>query len=239
MHHALHRFSIRIAGIAEFAVGITVDFLHQHGKREGLAQFGDHGFLGVVVLAQEGLWRFEPSVRHVKIHGTHFDSISDVLDGAAGEARFALLDGVKICAKFGQRIGRAMSGHMALNHLHQFRLLRRVMFRVSLRHCRFDILCRIKRMFTERDLVVLARQQRQNINVIIARLWPVHLPAPARPLAQRVIDRAIQIFGGEGVRVGSKVEELYREVRALRIYEGATEVQKVIIARALLSGPGS
>ncbi len=58
----------------------------------------------------------------------------------------------------------------------------------------------------------------------------------ATEMAQRVIDRAIQIFGGEGVRVGSKVEELYREVRALRIYEGATEVQKVIIARAVLAG---
>jgi acyl-CoA dehydrogenase len=57
----------------------------------------------------------------------------------------------------------------------------------------------------------------------------------ATEAAQRVIDRAIQIFGGEGVRVGSKVEELYREVRALRIYEGATEVQKVIIGRALLA----
>lgn len=58
----------------------------------------------------------------------------------------------------------------------------------------------------------------------------------ATEMAQRVIDRAVQIFGGEGVRVGAKVEELYREVRALRIYEGATEVQKVIIARALLAG---
>ncbi len=56
----------------------------------------------------------------------------------------------------------------------------------------------------------------------------------ATEAAQKVIDRAIQIFGGEGVRLGSKVEELYREVRALRIYEGATEVQKIIIARALL-----
>ncbi|MBV9077191.1 MAG: acyl-CoA dehydrogenase family protein [Methylobacteriaceae bacterium] len=52
--------------------------------------------------------------------------------------------------------------------------------------------------------------------------------------AQGVIDRAVQIFGGHGVRKGSKVEELYREIRALRIYEGATEVQKVVIARDLL-----
>jgi acyl-CoA dehydrogenase len=56
----------------------------------------------------------------------------------------------------------------------------------------------------------------------------------ATEMAQRVIDRAVQIFGGNGVRVGTKVEALYREVRALRIYEGATEVQKLIVARELL-----
>jgi acyl-CoA dehydrogenase len=52
--------------------------------------------------------------------------------------------------------------------------------------------------------------------------------------AQQVIDRAVQIFGGLGVGVGSVVERLYREIRPLRIYEGATEVQKLIIARELL-----
>ena len=56
----------------------------------------------------------------------------------------------------------------------------------------------------------------------------------ATEMAQRVIDRAVQIFGGNGVRSGTKVEALYREIRALRIYEGATEVHKVIIARDLL-----
>jgi acyl-CoA dehydrogenase len=52
--------------------------------------------------------------------------------------------------------------------------------------------------------------------------------------AQRVIDRAVQMFGGLGVEVGSVVERLYREIRPLRIYEGATEVQKLIIGRDLL-----
>ncbi|HBT32355.1 MAG TPA: acyl-CoA dehydrogenase [Pusillimonas sp.] len=52
--------------------------------------------------------------------------------------------------------------------------------------------------------------------------------------AQRVIDRALQMFGGQGVKSGEPVEKLYREIRALRIYEGATEVQKLIIARELL-----
>ncbi len=56
----------------------------------------------------------------------------------------------------------------------------------------------------------------------------------ATEAAQLVIDSAVQILGGLGVTVGQKVEELYREVRALRIYEGATEVQKLIIARQTL-----
>lgn len=52
--------------------------------------------------------------------------------------------------------------------------------------------------------------------------------------AQRAIDRAVQIFGGRGVVHGETVERLYRDIRALRIYEGATEVQKLIIAREML-----
>jgi len=52
--------------------------------------------------------------------------------------------------------------------------------------------------------------------------------------AQKVIDAAVQMHGGLGVTVGAKVEELYREIRALRIYEGASEVQRMIIARDLL-----
>ena len=49
--------------------------------------------------------------------------------------------------------------------------------------------------------------------------------------AQTVIDKAVQIFGGLGVTRGVPVERLYREIRALRIYEGASEVQKIVIAR--------
>jgi len=52
--------------------------------------------------------------------------------------------------------------------------------------------------------------------------------------AQQVIDAAVQLFGGQGVARGQVVERLYREIRALRIYEGATEVQKLVIARELL-----
>ncbi len=53
--------------------------------------------------------------------------------------------------------------------------------------------------------------------------------------AQRVIAAAVQLHGGDGVRAGAPVEQLYREIRALRIYEGASDVQKVIIARQVLA----
>lgn len=58
----------------------------------------------------------------------------------------------------------------------------------------------------------------------------------ATEAAQRVIDAAVQLHGGDGVRSGHPVEKLYREIRALRIYEGASDVQKVVIARSLSGG---
>jgi acyl-CoA dehydrogenase len=58
----------------------------------------------------------------------------------------------------------------------------------------------------------------------------------ATETAQAVIDRAVQLFGGRGVKSGEITEKLYREIRALRIYEGATEVQKLIVARELMKG---
>ena len=56
----------------------------------------------------------------------------------------------------------------------------------------------------------------------------------ATEAAQRVVDRAVQIHGGQGVMRGATVERLYREVRALRIYEGTSEIQKLVIARQIL-----
>ena len=57
----------------------------------------------------------------------------------------------------------------------------------------------------------------------------------ATEAAQRIIDRALQIHGGLGVVSGTPVEQLYRDVRALRIYEGTSEIQRLIIARNLLA----
>jgi acyl-CoA dehydrogenase len=57
----------------------------------------------------------------------------------------------------------------------------------------------------------------------------------ATEAAQRVIDRAVQLFGGRGVMAGSVVEHLYRAIRPLRIYEGTSEIQRTIIGKALTS----
>lgn len=66
------------------------------------------------------------------------------------------------------------------------------------------------------------------LHVAMAKLY-------ATEAAQRIIDAAVQLFGGLGVVRGVKVEALYREIRSLRIYEGTSEIQKLIIARELLA----
>ena len=78
-----------------------------------------------------------------------------------------------------------------------------------------------------RGLVRRACETRAKIDVAMAKLF-------ATEAAQRIVDAAVQLHGGLGVVLGVKVEELYREVRALRIYEGTSEIQKLIIAREML-----
>lgn len=70
---------------------------------------------------------------------------------------------------------------------------------------------------------------RVTIEVSIAKLG-------ATEAASRVIDRAVQLFGGRGVMAGAVVEHLYRAIRPLRIYEGTSEIQRTIIGRALAQG---
>jgi acyl-CoA dehydrogenase len=60
----------------------------------------------------------------------------------------------------------------------------------------------------------------------------------ATEMAQQVIDQAVQLFGGTGVVSGTTVETLYREIRALRIYEGTSEIQRLVIANAVMAGDG-
>jgi acyl-CoA dehydrogenase len=73
------------------------------------------------------------------------------------------------------------------------------------------------------------RDQGQNVTVEAAMA-----KMTATETAQRVIDAAVQMFGGQGVVSEEPVERLYREIRPLRIYEGASEVQQLIIARGII-----
>lgn len=83
-------------------------------------------------------------------------------------------------------------------------------------------------------LLVLSAAHRIDVSEAPAPVDAAMAKLHATEAAQRVIDRAVQLFGGQGVVAGNVVERLYREVRALRIYEGTTEIQKLIIARSLL-----
>jgi acyl-CoA dehydrogenase len=82
-------------------------------------------------------------------------------------------------------------------------------------------------LLTYRAAWLLDRGQRVTREAAMAKLT-------ATEEAQRVIDSAVQLFGGLGVTRGQVVESLYREIRSLRIYEGASEVQRLIIAREIL-----
>jgi acyl-CoA dehydrogenase len=85
------------------------------------------------------------------------------------------------------------------------------------------------RLLTYRAAWLQDRGERASREVAMAKMT-------ATETAQQVVDRAVQLLGARGVARGEIVERLYREVRALRIYEGATEVQKLIIGRDLLQG---
>ena len=86
-------------------------------------------------------------------------------------------------------------------------------------------LTRPRILFRSGDLALL--QERVTREAATAKLF-------ATEAAQRIIDRAVQIHGGLGVERGSVVERLYREVRPLRIYEGTSEIQRLVVARTLL-----
>ena len=96
---------------------------------------------------------------------------------------------------------------------------------------------RLGEMATEIDAAALLTYRaawRRDVHGARATREAAMAKMAATESAQRVIDAAVQLFGGRGVMRGEVVERLYREIRALRIYEGATEVQKLIVARDLL-----
>jgi acyl-CoA dehydrogenase len=92
----------------------------------------------------------------------------------------------------------------------------------------------IGEMATEVDAAALLTYRaawRRDVQSLPATKEAAMAKMTATETAQKVIDRAVQMFGARGMRSGEIVEQLYREIRALRIYEGATEVQKLVVAR--------
>ncbi len=85
------------------------------------------------------------------------------------------------------------------------------------------------------SLLVMRTAWRRDVQKLNATKEAAMAKMTATENAQWVIDQALQMFGGRGVRAGEITERLYREIRALRIYEGATEVQKLIIGRELMN----
>ena len=85
-----------------------------------------------------------------------------------------------------------------------------------------------------RQLVYRAAAERDARGALLSR-WVSAAKLCGTETAQKVIDRSVQIFGAEGVVQDSVVERLYREVRALRIYEGTSEIQRLILSRSIFS----
>jgi acyl-CoA dehydrogenase len=98
----------------------------------------------------------------------------------------------------------------------------------------WDKLAGMKLAIETSELLIARAAWEQDCGFIDNRRSAAMAKLNATEDAQRVIDAAVQLHGGAGVTKGAKVEELYREIRALRIYEGASEVQRQIIARDLL-----
>jgi len=94
-----------------------------------------------------------------------------------------------------------------------------------------DMLCDLDaaRLMVLRAALAADRGQPVTALAAMAKLY-------ATESAQRVIDRAVQLMGGRGVCQGEVVEALYRAVRPLRIYEGTSEIQRIVIGRAIARG---
>ncbi|WP_296639379.1 acyl-CoA dehydrogenase family protein [Roseinatronobacter sp.] len=126
------------------------------------------------------------------------------------------------------------------------RALDEALSRVTTRHVQGAPL--IERQMVQGHIADMALEADASALLTYRAAWTKDMGAPrvtreaamaklyATEAAQKIIDRAVQLHGGDGVRSGQMVERLYREIRALRIYEGASDVQRVIIARQAVEG---
>ena len=163
-----------------------------------------------------------------------FDGVSGDLIGASGDG-FAIA--MRTLNLFRVTVGAAALGfaRRALDEALAFACTRRLGDGVLADNpMSWDRLAGMKMAVDASALLVARAAWQQDEGTTDNRRAAAMAKLHATDEAQKVIDAAVQMHGGLGVTVGSKVEELYREIRALRIYEGASEVQRMIIARDLI-----
>jgi acyl-CoA dehydrogenase len=162
-------------------------------------------------------------------------------DGAVAELLGAEGEGFKVAMQtlnlFRVTVGAAALGfaRRALDEALDFASNRRLGDGVLSDHpVTWERLAGMKLAVDTSELLIARAAWEQDMGAVDNRRAAAMAKLNATEEAQKVIDAAVQLHGGLGVTKGAKVEELYREIRALRIYEGASEVQRMIIARDLL-----
>jgi acyl-CoA dehydrogenase len=177
--------------------------------------------------------RIEVIAPHPLAH-LKFDGVRGELIGASGEG-FAIA--MQTLTLFRVTVGAAALGfaRRALDEALAFACTRRLGDGVLADNpMSWDRLAGMKMAVDASALLVARAAWQQDEGTTDNRRAAAMAKLHATDEAQKVIDAAVQMHGGLGVTVGSKVELLYREIRALRIYEGASEVQRMIIARDLI-----
>jgi acyl-CoA dehydrogenase len=168
-----------------------------------------------------------------------FDGVRAELLGAEGEGFKVAMQTLNL---FRVTVGAAALGfaRRALDEALDFACNRKLGDGVLADHpVTWDRLAGMKLAVDTSELLVARAAWEQDEGVPDNRRAAAMAKLSATEEAQKVIDAAVQLHGGLGVTKGAKVEELYREIRALRIYEGASEVQRMIIARDLLKEHGA
>jgi acyl-CoA dehydrogenase len=168
-----------------------------------------------------------------------FDGVRAELLGAKGEGFKVAMQTLNL---FRVTVGAAALGfaRRALDEALDFACNRKLGDGVLADHpVTWDRLAGMKLAVDTSELLVARAAWEQDCGVPDNRRAAAMAKLSATEEAQKVIDAAVQLHGGLGVTKGAKVEELYREIRALRIYEGASEVQRMIIARDLLKEHGA
>jgi len=210
--------------------------------RTGSAEDGARGISAFIVRGDDPALTVAERIEVIAPHPLarlKFDGVQAELLGTAG-------DGFKVAMQtlnlFRVTVGAAALGfaRRALDEALNFATTRRLGDGVLADNpVTWDRLAGMKMAVDASALLIARAAWQQDVGQVDNRRDAAMAKLHATDEAQKVVDAAVQMHGGLGVTKGAKVEELYREIRSLRIYEGASEVQRMIIARDLLKEHGA